>query len=325
VNQGSHTLSFIVIGRNEGDKLRRCFASIFNTAATNSLVQYEVVYVDSDSVDNSVRIASSFTGTKVCVIKGKRNAAIARNVGAAECKGDVLFFIDGDMEIQPRFLPEVYSEREGLKYDFVSGHVTDFEYDYQGRLLQTRERTEGVGDRIQFTVGGIFLIRRELWYGVGGMRSKLRTNEDVDFALRLAKNGTMLVRKGETLAIHHTIPYHNIKRLWRRIWAGDDSYRAVLLRINILNKYQWRIFVRENYSSILLLVLSLIFLVFPWHPIFLFYFCSVSLRAVRRGRKRPLTTLSMFIYYVIRDLWTWLSFLFFWPINAEKSIVIRMY
>ena len=60
-----------------------------------------------------VLTGKNFNEVKIYIITGKFNAAIARNIGAKEAKGDV-FFIDGDMEILPDFLPLVYNEKWGL-------------------------------------------------------------------------------------------------------------------------------------------------------------------------------------------------------------------
>ena len=103
-------ISFIVIGRNEGWKLTKCFESIYDTINYNKLINYEIIYVDSASTDDSIDRAKNFNEVKIYIITGKFNAAIARNIGAKEAKGDVFFFIDGDMEILPDFLPLVYNE-----------------------------------------------------------------------------------------------------------------------------------------------------------------------------------------------------------------------
>ena len=102
-------ISFIVIGRNEGWKLTRCLKSIIELIKHNNLSSYEIIYVDSNSTDDSIRVAMSFNDINVFRISGIFNAAIARNIGARESTGDVLFFIDGDMELNKEFLPSVYT------------------------------------------------------------------------------------------------------------------------------------------------------------------------------------------------------------------------
>ena len=56
-----------------------------------------MIYVDSDSRDDSIDIVNSFKNVEVYKISGKINAALARNIGAQKSRGNILVFIDGDM------------------------------------------------------------------------------------------------------------------------------------------------------------------------------------------------------------------------------------
>ena len=85
-------ISFIIIGRNEGWKLTNCLKSVFNTITYNKLDNYEIIYVDSKSTDNSIESVKQFKNVKIFQLTIDYNAAIARNVGANKSKGQVLFF-----------------------------------------------------------------------------------------------------------------------------------------------------------------------------------------------------------------------------------------
>ena len=89
-------ISFTVIGRNEEKNLRRCFNSIYNTILYNQIKDQKVIYVDSKSTDRSIDIAKEFRSITIYCITGYCNAAIDRNIGAKESKGNIFFFIDGD-------------------------------------------------------------------------------------------------------------------------------------------------------------------------------------------------------------------------------------
>jgi glycosyltransferase involved in cell wall biosynthesis len=116
-------ISFIIIGKNEGWRLKKCLHSIAYIIEQDKIVDYEIIYVDSKSTDNSVELAKQH-GAKVYLVIGECNAAIARNIGAKEAIGDILFFIDGDMELLSGFLPKVI-ENGKLVYPFVSGLFID--------------------------------------------------------------------------------------------------------------------------------------------------------------------------------------------------------
>ena len=157
--------SFIIIGKNEGWKLTKSIQSIIDATEFNLLSNFEIIYVDSKSTDDSIERAKKFKSLKIFEISGFCNAAIARNVGAIESIGDILFFIDGDMEIESNFLKEVLNSKEYLKYNCLTGHLDDFIYDINDSLLSITPRTykDIIPSDIQElkTNGGIFIISKE--------------------------------------------------------------------------------------------------------------------------------------------------------------------
>ena len=58
-------ISFIVVGKNEGRHLFKCISSINETIKTNLIKESQVIYVDSDSYDDSIDIVNSFKNVEV--------------------------------------------------------------------------------------------------------------------------------------------------------------------------------------------------------------------------------------------------------------------
>jgi len=306
-------ISFIVIGKNEAKNINRCFKSIRKTIEYNKLTKYEVIYVDSNSTDNSIEIARGFKEIKIFKITGICNAAIARNIGAKESKGDTLFFIDGDMEIIPEFLPLVYSENIGLKYDFVSGQFENNYYDINGMFLYKENYYTLSKDKYQTTTGGLFLIKEKLWNSVNGMKTKYKANEDLDLGLRLSKIGIKLLRKKELLAKHHTISYNDSSRMWKMLFNATGFYRIVLLRDHIKNINQLKNYFRENYTSLLLIFTIIAFLFFNKLSLVSFYLGIILIRSVINMRKDLLRIPNRFIYFILHDISLWFALFLFWP------------
>ena len=106
----------VVIGRNEGARLRRCLESIVNQVK-------HIVYVDSGSNDNSVELAKEMGVSVVCLDLSKPfTAARARNIGYHEliCQvPDVEYvqFVDGDCELNSEWLSK---SREHL---YINSHI----------------------------------------------------------------------------------------------------------------------------------------------------------------------------------------------------------
>lgn len=309
-------ISFIIIGQNEGWKLSKCFESINKTIEFNDLKNYETIYVDSRSTDDSIEVAKKYNLTKILILTGDCNAAIARNVGVKESKGDVLFFIDGDMELLPEKLWVVYNESGGLFFPFISANYENYFYDNKWNFLNKDNGAyPNNGDFYTFTTGGLFLIERQLWNEVCGMDTRFKKSQDIDFALRLAKKGYMLLRRKEIFAIHHMIPYLHKDRKWKSFF--DNLYsRSLLYRDNVRNKYMWKRILRNDTSVFIMLfsVLGLINTKFLFFTIFL-YLLYVLIKTIRKKENY----ITNFFYFILRDILVIIGFFFFYPFKGKEN------
>jgi len=316
-------ISFIVIGKNEGWKLKKCFESIFKTVEYNKLINYEVIYVDSNSSDNSIEIAKSFKKIKIFKITDVYNAAIGRNIGAKESNGDVLFFIDGDMEIMPDFLPLVYSEKEGLNNDFVSGNWMNYYYDKDNNFISKFPYLNIDVDTIEKVTGGLFLIKSSIWNDIGGMRSVFKKSQDIDLGLRLAKKRIFLHRKKEIAANHHTISYLDKNRMWRDLFSWNHLYaRSLLYRKNILNRYMYGRLFRNEYSIFLLLIIIINLLMEYKSILFLIvYFSIIIFKSLKKSQKEYYRIFENSIYFLLRDISVFIGVFIFFPTQHTNTTI----
>src|SRR5205823_10993214 len=89
-------LSFIIPAYNEELELPLAIAAI-RAAAAHAPQPQEIVVVDDASTDATAQIAAD-AGAQVVSID-RRHIAAARNAGARAARGDVLFFVDADTQI----------------------------------------------------------------------------------------------------------------------------------------------------------------------------------------------------------------------------------
>jgi glycosyltransferase involved in cell wall biosynthesis len=92
-------LSIIVPVYNAEGHLKKCLDSIQN-ACKSFKGKYELIVVDDASTDNSLNIAEKYNCE---IVKQKINSgpAKARNTAANYAKGDILVFVDSDVELLP--------------------------------------------------------------------------------------------------------------------------------------------------------------------------------------------------------------------------------
>ncbi len=303
-------LSFIIIGRNEGWKLTKCIKSVINTIIENKLTKYEIIYVDSKSTDDSIERAKQFNEVKLFQLTKDYNAAIARNVGVNESSGSLLFFIDGDMEVIPSAFSFFYTEEKGLVYPFVSGNWVNYFYNQDWKYLSKETGLDLMEDINISTVGGNFFIEKDWWLNSGGMKIKFKRSQDIDLALRLAKQGIQLLRKKELLVHHHMISYFDNYRKWKLLFSGADLYgRSYLYRKNIFNKYCWKRIIRNDYS-VLILLLSIVLSVLlnSFIPLISFIFILLPKTIRKKGNY-----LGNYFYFLLRDVFVLLGYFLFWP------------
>jgi glycosyltransferase involved in cell wall biosynthesis len=313
-------ISFIIIGKNEGWKLLKSIESVYKAIEINKIEDSEVIYVDSRSTDNTLDDIKIFKNLIVAVISGDVNAAVARNIGFKESKNNNLIFIDGDMEIKADFLPLILDSSNNLKYPFCSGNWINYNYlNFENKnILNKKIKKKMTSAQTEFVTGGLFAIKREVWESVGGMKTIMKRSQDWDLALRLSKKGVFLYRLKEIFAIHHTLPpKESVSKMWKMFFLGYKLYRIVILRNNFFNKYQWKHFIRINYSF-LALILSLLFGFFQSNYSFLIvYFGVLILKNFVSYKKNFLFLINGCIINFFYDILYIFALFFFFPTKKE--------
>lgn len=303
-------ISFIIIGKNEGWRLKKCLQSVVDVIEHDEIADHEIIYVDSRSKDNSVELAKQY-GAKAFLVTGECNAAIARNIGAREAMGDILFFIDGDMELFSGFLPKVLTQDGRLEYPFISGIFNDVVHDNDWQYLHTSRRhklQEGEPDLVQVTTGGLFMIEHSLWKQMKGMDTKFKLGEDYDLGIRLSQAGVPLHRKAIVLANHYMRQY-NIQTYY----VGSVKYTALLLRKHWNNINYLKVFVAQQYTLLALVFsLTIMMTLSVWGG--LLYLLAVLYKNIKQHN-----SLQRCWQPIARDMVMLWALFFFWPSRYELN------
>ena len=191
----SDKVAAVVIGRNEGERLKRCLASLQGLA--------QLVYVDSGSTDGSLQAARD-AGAEVVELDmtAPFTAARARNAGAALIDAPFIQFVDGDCEVQPGWInaaltwladrPEAAvacgRRRERAPEASVYNALADDEWNTP------------IGEAT--ACGGDALIRTEAFLAAGGYRDDLIAGEEPELCLRLRRLGWSVWRLDEEMTLH---------------------------------------------------------------------------------------------------------------------------
>lgn len=215
-------IAVVAIGRNEGDRLRRCLAALEGRAAP-------IVYVDSGSTDGSVEAAKAL-GVEVVALDMSQpfTAARARNTGYARVRtlapeGSYVQFIDGDCELDAGWLaagravleaePDVAvvcgRRRERFPAASLWNRMIDAEWD------------SPVGEAR--ACGGDALMRRTAFDAVDGYREDLIAGEEPEMCFRMRACGWRIRRIAAEMTLHDAA-MTRMAQWWQRCRRAGHTY-----------------------------------------------------------------------------------------------------
>ncbi|MBP3656319.1 MAG: glycosyltransferase [Clostridia bacterium] len=183
-------ISVIVIGRNEGERLGACFASIRGALG---VLSHEMLYVDSGSSDNSLAIAKDAGARCFLLSEPSPTAGLGRSIGAKEAKGEYLLFLDGDMQLQPGFTEKALMTIAARDCDGVTGIREDV-YLRGGEEIGRNPNYFGcTAERVCPEFGGAVFLKAEALTRCGGWSGDTIACEEAELHARLLDAGCTIL------------------------------------------------------------------------------------------------------------------------------------
>ena len=217
-------LGVVAIGRNEGERLRRCLSSVLP-------VVQATVYVDSGSNDGSNRMAAEM-GAEVIDLDLSRpfTAARARNEGLhwlmlRHPDIDFVQFVDGDCEIVPGWLAAASEFLEKHpSHAVVCGRRRERypERSVYNRLCDEEWNTP-IGDAM--SCGGDAMMRVTALQAVGGYRDSMIAGEEPELCVRLRQQGWLIRRLDHEMTLHDAA-ITRFSQWWKRTVRSGHAFAA---------------------------------------------------------------------------------------------------
>ncbi|MEA5583188.1 glycosyltransferase family 2 protein [Nodularia harveyana UHCC-0300] len=197
------SISVIIPVHNGGESFRQCLLSI-----GASIFHPTEVIVVADGDTESGEIAADW-GAKVIRVEEKGGPAQARNLGAAAAQGEIIFFVDADVTIEPDSINQVrsaFTEDTNLaaligSYDDAPG-ASNFLSQYKNLF---HHYTHQNANENAFTFwGACGAIRRDIFLAMGGFDETYRRPcvEDIELGYRLKAAGYKIALV-KTLQVKH--------------------------------------------------------------------------------------------------------------------------
>ena len=205
-------------------------ASVRALASQEFSGNFEVIVVVDGSTDGTAESLRQLDLPFPLTIieQANQGAATARNQGAATAKGEIVLFLDDDMEAHPLLLAEHdRSYHQGA--DVVLGHMplhpeSPSNFLSEGINCWAEERVQRLSSpntqlTLQDLLTGQISLARELFYQIAGFDTDFTQsgsfgNEDIDFGLRLIKGGYKIVFNPQAISWQKYVvtPRQNLKQ-----------------------------------------------------------------------------------------------------------------
>lgn len=188
-------LSVIIITLNEETTI----SSILTDLKQQTIKNFEVIVVDSNSDDDTIKIAQTFEADfkHFKIIKNeKRGASLGRNTGATAARYERLLFLDSDTRLKPEFIKDAQAIVKIHKID-VAGIYWDM------RVGNVQDRLTAATVNLGFWVtrwvfpamaGACLLSTKTAHNAVGGFNEKTKIGEDCEYAVKVNKNKNLRFR-----------------------------------------------------------------------------------------------------------------------------------
>jgi glycosyltransferase involved in cell wall biosynthesis len=117
-------LSIIIPTLNRDQYLKSCLNSLLNQEF--DVDNYEILVVDNGSIDNTKKITAEYISLSSehnirYIYEPELGLLSGRHRGALEAKGDILVFIDDDIEADPNWLSAIYESFQDQSVQLVGG------------------------------------------------------------------------------------------------------------------------------------------------------------------------------------------------------------
>ncbi len=231
------TCALVIIGRNEGERLKCCLRSLPTGLAR--------VYVDSGSTDGSQDFARGL-GIAVVDLDPAQGftAARARNAGLAVVRQaadipDVVQMIDGDCELDPAWICAAEAAlRSEPDLAVVFGRRRER---FPERSLYNRQCDDEWNVPIGYAAacGGDAMFRLSALSAVGDYSADLIAGEEPDLCVRLAQHGWTIKRIDAEMTLHDANLTH-FSAWWRRARRSGHAYAEHVWRHGAAALPSWR-------------------------------------------------------------------------------------
>jgi glycosyltransferase involved in cell wall biosynthesis len=225
-------LSILIKTYNEEEKIRKCLDAVF-VAIRGVHGVVEVIVADSLSTDATVDLASTYPVkiVQLCMPLD-RGCGAGVQLGFQHSKGEFVYLLDGDMELQHDFLVQALELIEkDVSIGGVAGILQDSQMSNWFDRRRDKSKPSAIAGELDWLAGG-GLYRRAALLDSGGYAGNrnLKAFEEAELGLRLGHRGWRMLRLPIVAVIHTGHAESTLSLIVRQWRNGRLNSGGVLLK-----------------------------------------------------------------------------------------------
>jgi glycosyltransferase involved in cell wall biosynthesis len=232
-------VSVIILTKNSQKYISECICSVLNQIYED----FEVIIVDAESNDNTLgkilhtsEYLKYYNKLKIINVDSKTSIGKARQIGVDNSIGEIIAFIDSDVELPHKYWLKNMSD-VFFNVTFLEGYgLTDKKLNENIAGVQTLSKNKDndpwilkrvhrrfeykrpIIDKYHYEMIGTshILIKKSCIEEVGGFRD-VHSSEDVDLIKEIIKRGYVFIYMRREKCYHYYVDglWHYIKKRWR--------------------------------------------------------------------------------------------------------------
>lgn len=228
-------VSLVVVGKNESKNLDDTFNAIEKIDYPKDKI--EIIYVDSNSNDNSIEIAKKYCNRIIPIKSNWATSGLARNMGMLEANQEIIHFIDGDISISRDYLKEAIQKIIQNKADAVTGYFKEKNpQKFFNRIMNIRRDDILYQEHFcDSTNGGGTYVKSKL-LSINGYDERILKGQESELGIRFRKDGNKILFINEVQGLHN----FDLNSTWDFIkykYILGKSYGYMLKIKKDLNEY----------------------------------------------------------------------------------------
>jgi len=235
-------ITAIIVNWNDIGVIGECIQSLINQGRP----EIDIIVCDNGSKDGSIDfIRERFPSVQI--IRNEENLGFgsAVNRGFSAAKGDYLIFLNSDLILDSKCIGELAMFLDSDSS--VGGAIPKILYHDQREIINSLgvlinytgiaypnllgQKDPGDLESFEAACGGIFMLRREIYFSVGGFDEDLFLyHEDHDLSWRIRLAGWKLKVNTNAIMYHH---YHFNKGIRKLYYSEKNRLHILLKNLNL--------------------------------------------------------------------------------------------